>query len=277
MKQQNDPCPLCWQEVPDSPASSRSNDSNRQVHQDEYELTDYPDEPEFIDSEYVGDSEYAENEFGEEDEMLGGERAGAGAEDDGDDDPLPDPPDFNQILANMHEGLLQPYDDENFDSLPRSNAPPRNYNLHPNKYLPQHSIVDSAQGSREDFSQADAAEDEEEANGNADNMARDDEDEVIHYGFPRPGKKPDFYSGYTSNLEPQDMDYGTMSGIDNMSVSMGGYTSTNASMSDISGLCEIDDSEVNLSDNDSADELEASAKLLAKYSAKSNSHTHTQV
>ena len=61
-----------------------------------------------------------------------------------------------------------------------------------------------------------------------------------------------------------------------MSVSMRGYTSTNASMSDISGLCEIDDSEVNLSDNDSNDELEASAKLLAKYS-KSNSHTHTQV
>jgi hypothetical protein len=36
--------------------------------------------------------------------------------------------------------------------------------------------------------------------------------------------------------------------------SMGGYTSTNASCSDISGLCEIEDSEVNLSEEDSGDE-----------------------
>ena len=42
-------------------------------------------------------------------------------------------------------------------------------------------------------------------------------------------------------------------GLDAMSVSgLGaGYTSTNASCSDISGLCEIEDSEVNLSDYDS--------------------------
>ena len=43
-------------------------------------------------------------------------------------------------------------------------------------------------------------------------------------------------------------------GLDAMSVSgigAGGYTSTNASCSDISGLCEIEDSEVNLSDYDS--------------------------
>ena len=245
-------------EVPDSPASSRSNDSNRQVNQDEYDYTDYPEETEYIDSEYIGDSEYAENECGEEDEMLGEEPQ---------EEDYPDPPNFEQILANMHEGL--PYE-ENFDSMPRNNAA-KNYNLHPNKYLPTHTIADSAQGSRESFNKQD-----EEDNGNADNIARDDDDDVIHYGFPRPGKKPDFYSGYTSNLESQDLDYGTLSGIDNMSVSMGGYTSTNASMSDISGLCEIDDSEVNLGDNDSNDELEASAKLLAKYS-KSNSHTHTQV
>ena len=245
-------------EVPDSPTSSRSNDSNRQVNQDEYDYTDYPDETEYIDSEYIGDSEYAENECGEEDEMLGEEPQ---------EEDYPDPPNFEQILANMHEGL--PYE-ENFDSMPRNNAA-KNYNLHPNKYLPTHTMADSAQGSRESFNRP-----EEEDNGNAGNIARDDDDDVIHYGFPRPGKKPDFYSGYTNNLESQDLDYGTLSGIDNMSVSMGGYTSTNASMSDISGLCEIDDSEVNLSDNDSNDELEASAKLLAKYS-KSRSHTHTQV
>ncbi len=208
-----------------------------------------------MDSEYVGDSEYAENECATEDELDGDPQ-----------EDYPDPPNFEQILANMQGDLSF---EENYDSMPRNN---HNYSLHPNQYLPSHTVADSAQNSsREDCKVSD-----EETNGNADNIARDDDDDVIHYGFPRAGKPPQFFSGYTNNLDtnPQDLDYGTLSGIDNMSVSMGGYTSTNASMSDISGLCEIEDSEVNLSDNDSADELGPTAKLMAKYS---NSHTHTQV
>lgn len=39
-----------------------------------------------------------------------------------------------------------------------------------------------------------------------------------------------------------------------MSMSLGGYASTNASMSEISGLCEIEDSEVNLSEEESCDD-----------------------
>ncbi len=227
-------------EVPDSPTSSRSNESNAHIHPDEYEYTDYPD-TDYVENEceYVGDSEYAENECGDEE--------------DGDlDDPnaeYPDPPNFEQILA-MHGDLN--YDDGGYV--------PKNYNLHPNQYLPSFQL-ETGGSSQDDF---------DDANGNADNFARDDDDDVIHYGFPRP-RRPHFvhddyaaHSDYNTDVEP-------MSAIDDMSVSLGGYTSTNASMSDISGLCEIEDSEVNLSDNDSATE---DTQLINKLS---NSHTHTQV
>jgi hypothetical protein len=51
---------------------------------------------------------------------------------------------------------------------------------------------------------------------------------------------------------------------------MGGYTSTNASCSDISGLCEIEDSEVNLSEEDSGDENNENTPLNLQ-------RLHTQV
>lgn len=58
------------------------------------------------------------------------------------------------------------------------------------------------------------------------------------YGFPPQGGR-----GFHVQVDP--------SGMDNMSMSVGGYTSTNASFSDISGaVCEIDDSEANCSDGD---------------------------
>lgn len=49
--------------------------------------------------------------------------------------------------------------------------------------------------------------------------------------------------------------------MDDMSISVGGYTSTNASMSDISGVCDIEDSEANITDYDSGED-NASQKQL---------------
>lgn len=224
-------------EVPDSPDSSRSNDSN--LHLDpghDYDFTDYHDDTDYVDgneSEYVGDSEYAENEFGDEDDEDNDDRGG-----------FPDPPNFEHILA-MHSDL--PQSEETYA------APPANYNLHPDHYLPTYRPDSPAS---------------HDGNGNADSPQHDDD--VVHYGFPRP-KQPRFV---THDFPGQDYtDYGTMSAIDDMSVSMGGYTSTNASCSDISGLCEIEDSEVNMSDNDSDPET----KMLRPKAKCSHSHTHTQV
>ena len=230
-------------EIPDSPTSSRSNESNAHINPDEYEYTDYPDTdyPDTDFPEYVGDSEYAENELDDDDDL---------------DDPnaeYPDPPNFEQVLA-MHGDL-------NYDDGVHA---PLNYNLHPNQYLPTYQLTPG-------LSQDDGQDDD--TNGNAHNFARDDDDDVIHYGFPRPRRPRFSHDDYAAHSDYNtDVEHG-MSAIDDMSVSMGGYTSTNASMSDISGLCEIEDSEVNLSDNDSADENNA----LVKFSSSSHSHTHTEV
>lgn len=214
-------------EIPDSPSSSHSNESNAHINPDEYEYTDYPDECQ--DSEYVGDSEYAENECGDDDE-------------DDIDDPnahLLDPPNYEQILA-LHGDVN--YDDSNY-------VPQNNYVTHPDRYLPSYQL-DNGQSQ------------EELDNGN--------DDDVIHYGFPSASRRPRFGlgDGFGTTRSGYNTD-GAISGIDEMSVSMGGYNSTNASVSDISGLCEIEDSEANLSDNDSVDENNI-IKL-------SNSHTQTQV
>lgn len=231
-------------EVPDSPSSSRSNDSNIHIDpNDEYDFTEDTDYHDGNESEYVGDSEYAENEFGDDN--------------DDDDDPnndFPEPPNFEHILA-MNQDLQQ--QEDSFA------GPQNNYNLHPDQYLPTYQMESGA--SQEDW--------QDDGNGNADNIAREDDEDVIHYGFPRP-KQPRFSSHNYPNQFDYNTDYehGTMSAIDDMSVSMGGYTSTNASCSDISGLCEIEDSEVNMSDNDSDQETR-----MLRPKASSHSHTHTQV
>lgn len=233
-------------EIPDSPVSSRSNDSNIHIHPDEYEYTDYPEDSEYPDMEpeYIGDSEFTENECYTDDDL---------------DDPeaeLPERPNFEQILA-LHADLN--YDDE-FDPE-KDNG----YNRHPDEYLPTYQLDNNQEDSQE------------ELNGNADNFARDDADEVIHFSNSIPRYLPDDY-GYPPGY---NTDTG-VSGIDEMSVSMGGYTSTNASCSDISGLCEIEDSEANLSDNDSLHEnnlnkLSGDTIPQNKLSVETNSHTQTQV
>ena len=72
--------------------------------------------------------------------------------------------------------------------------------------------------------------------------------------YPGVGGDPLLYAGAGGGMSAAAAAVAaTPLGLDAMSVSgLGaGYASTNASCSDISGLCEIEDSEVNLSDYDS--------------------------
>ncbi len=250
-------------EVLDSPRNSQhSNDSNIHIAPEEYEYTtehefsDYPEEFIENDSEYVGDSEYAENECD-------------GVETDDPEADYPDRPNFQEILAL--QGQL------NFGS--EENVVRNNYDRHPNQYLPEYNISENnSQAGEENNAENEVDDDYDDYNGNysADNIARDDDDDVIYYGFPRAPAAPAMGppklvaqdlagNAYLSDYEPVGA-----SVMDDMSVSMGGYNSTNASTSDISGLCEIEDSEANLSDNDDQDSQ--SAHLL-----QSNSHLTTQV
>ena len=245
----------------DSPRSSQhSNDSNLHVDQEDYEYaTDYPDE--YIEndgneSEYVGDSEFADNDHD-------------GLDTDDPDADYPEPPNFQEILAL--QGQLK------FDDGIEASGPSRKYDMHPNQYLPSYNISEnnSQAGDDDDDKNDDNDDDYDDYNGNysADNFARDDEDDVIYYGFPRPDAQkklvPEDLTGNRYNI---DFDVQGTTIHDDMSVSMGGYTSTNASCSDMSayGLCDIEDSEANNSDNDERDEQ--MERLL-----KPGSDKHTQV
>ena len=214
----------------------------------EYDCTDYPDEFEDgFDSEYVGDSEYAENEF-------------AGDETDDPDAEYPDRPDFKDILAMQGE-----LDYGDLDQ-PERYAP-----LHPNNYLPEYNISQNSQpGDWADPLHG------AEMNGNFDSTDNvvGDEDEVIHYGFPSNSLRQPKFRGRPISYAESDF----QGGGDEMSISMGGYTSTNASMSDMSDvrLCEIEDSEVNLSD-DSGDEAKPLKAKVTGSKGKHNDKTHTRV
>lgn len=229
-------------EVPDSPRSSpHSNDSNTHVtsfiqHPNCMTESGMYTDPELLDSEYVGDSEYAENEY------------------DTDDHGYPSPPDYHQILG------LPPFpeiDEQGGGECLQEDPyhlPQHNLHIHPDQYLPNHSFSQS----REHVGEREAGQDpptypEVEISDASDT---EDNESVVHYGFPnnsvgRRGLPPDV----TDSEYNGEFAQSGASMIDNMSVSVGGYTSTNASCSDISGLCEIEDSEVNLSDEESADEL----------------------
>ncbi|CAH1776950.1 unnamed protein product [Owenia fusiformis] len=238
-------------EILDSPSASvhsqHSNESNTHIGNEDVEpterdrlmsnLTDeYPDS-EFIDSEYVGDSEYADNEDMEgEGEME-----------------YPDVPNFQEILAMQAE--LNYYDDEDL---------PQDYNRHRNHYLPNHDLDNSQNGNGSVNGEAGAAANNVPKNGEIAQIEDDDDSNVIQYGFPQAGKPHRFPQDDT------DYDHSAISGLeDNMSVSIGGYDSeSQISASEISNLCEIEDSEMNLSDYESGDDTLRS---------RINGHLHTQV
>ncbi|KAG8186896.1 hypothetical protein JTE90_023783 [Oedothorax gibbosus] len=134
-------------------------------------------------------------------------------------DSIPPVPNFENILG-MND--LE-FADDGTDSLPAS---PHKYQRHPNSYLPAHAT--STANTSPDHTW----------NGDQRQVCDLSDDEVMTYGFPPQGGR-----GFHVQVDP--------SGMDNMSMSVGGYTSTNASFSDISGaVCEIDDSEANCSDGD---------------------------
>ncbi|XP_071125252.1 protocadherin Fat 1-like isoform X4 [Mytilus edulis] len=211
-------------ECPDSPSSSpHSNESNEHADclQHHYNNDVYTD-GEMIESEYVGDSEYADNE--------------------GDTDHYLNPPNYQEIFSQYVNNDDSGNQDMSYE------LPEHNFGMHPNNYLPMYNLNDE---SRDEYSDNDNFPDPpEEFRGGENRVCQlseddlDDNDEVVHYGFP--SQQP--LLGLQGNIT--DSEYNVRS---SMIDSMGGYTSTNASMSDISGLCEIEDSEVNFSD-ESGDE-----------------------
>lgn len=204
-------------------------------------------EPDYMeDSEYVGDSEYAENEFDIEDR----------------DDM---PPSYAELPS--YEQLLSLRD------LNESYELPQSMNVHPNEYLPDYNYHPQYD---QDSLQGDGILTEED-NGNVSDEQNADADVAVAQTVAErtarrqpPGRvfiSPDYVTSgeYTTDLEPASR----TSFIDDMSMSVGGYTS-NASCSDISGLCEIEDSEINASDDESGDDDDEHSPCLPSY-------LHTQV
>lgn len=179
---------------------------------------------EYIDSEYVGDSEYAEHDM---------------------EDP-PDLPNYEELLAEQSR-LLCDYE-----------MPNKNMHVHPDYYLPLNSSFTSADGQNEDQwpeppSYMVNGIEVSVNDSSHSSSSEDDNDSVLHYGFP-----PSHFNNinrlsmvttdsdinvdnrlsaaYTTDSELNDGDFNRGTVIDDMS--------------DISGLCEIEDSEVNNSDSE---------------------------
>ncbi|GFN75011.1 fat cadherin [Plakobranchus ocellatus] len=199
------------------------------------EMDDY-----FDDSEYVGDSEYAENEPYDHDDL---------------------PPSYAE--HPRYEQFLQNLDDS-------YEMPEELINRQPLHYLPDHFST-----SHQELAIDPLTEDEDERefrermaasvlpppppHAHLDGLANmmmpdpgcgyDDEDDE---NFLRLRPPKEFMTpGYMTDSFTTDKDQPSnrTSFVDDLSLSMGGFTS-NASLSDISGLCEIDDSEINASDTD---------------------------
>lgn len=191
-------------------------------------ISGFIQDPDYMtDSEYVGETE---NEF--------------------DDDGLPPPayaslPSYDQLLA--------------LRDLNDSYELPPNLLVHPDQYLPDYhpnfdadSLADNGNVSDEQNSEVDAAVAASVAERTA--LRQPPGRALLSPGYATSGE-------YATDAEQSRASY-----IDNMSMSVGGYTS-NASCSDISGLCEIEDSEINASEDDLDDE---NSPCLP-------SHLHTQV
>ena len=221
-------------ECPDSPRSSpHSNESNTHVnnihHNGMTESGVYTD-TDLMESEYVGDSEYAENEY---------------------DTDYPSPPSYQHILG------LHDYTDgdmgvqgggEQLEDIDNYQLPHNMMNhMHPNYYLPNHSFNNDSNEVGDIMPNHIAPNvDLSDTSDNEDNNS------VVHYGFPGARRSagsrvPDIC--VTDSEMVQSPSIG-----DTLSVSLGGGTSTNVSFSDISGLCDIEDSEINPSDDESIDE-----------------------
>ena len=187
-------------------------------------------EGDYIDSEYVGDSECTDNEYDAEN--------------------APELPNYEQILAEQSK-LLEDYE-----------LPSHNINIHPDYYLPLNSSFTSDKIPLETLETWAAPPGYDISSGSS-ASSDDDNDSVLHYGFPpthtninrlsmittdsEANGENRLSAAYTSDSEFNG-EYNRVSAIDDISV--GESRSRNASMSDISGLCEIEDSEDNILDSE---------------------------
>lgn len=183
---------------------------------------EYDENGDDFESDYVGDSELTENELGNEDVES---------------DSYPGLT-FSQIMA-MKDELN--YGSDEF-------TPQYRYNVHPNNYLPEHDVSEGVS-----------------LNGNinsADYICRDDDNDVIHYGFPRLTSTSKFNRNtYADNrVEPNVLDNVKVSVI-----GVGGRMSAVDSSSDLAGVSLIEDSEAYNSEEDNTDETrDAKNRLLTK-------------
>ena len=216
-------------ECPDSPgsASPHSNESNTHINNND-QGGYYNTDGEYIDSEYVGDSEFTENDLEEPPEL----------------------PNYEEILAEQSR-LLEDYD-----------VTTHNYNVHPDYYLPLNSSFSSdnngGEVSREQAWPPAPPPFNGEGSGGSDTTptsSGDDNDSVLHYGFP-PSKCNSDLNRLSMITTDSDLNVDTSNRLSGAfttdSEFNGDYNraSTVDDMSDISGLCEIEDSEVNLSESE---------------------------
>ena len=224
--------------MPRSHRGSHNPDNDITIDPDnDYSYTDLQDEDEFIDSEFVGDSEFTENEAGSDFDDTGDDL------DDIDEFDVDHPIDYKDIIG----GDLT-------------------------KYLPQYSDIEPSQNGAGDDSNWGSRENELNANFESANDLTGG-DAQMHYGFSlqRPPRhhqrhnkkqyKPDnrFSGDFSAEYERRT---GAIP-MDELSVA------PYASVSSIGNVCEIEDSEANLSDSDSSN---TSMRLV-----KSSTNVHALV
>ena len=213
-------------ECPDSPASSSPHSNESNTHINNINNTHVSNiHGEYFDSEYVDDdSEFTETDVDDKEDL----------------------PNYEEILAEQNK-LLEDYD------MPSHNL---NVHVHPDYYLPLNSSFTSEQNAVElrpsEFPDPPAGFNNFDLNSSA-SSSEDDNDSVIHYGFPQ--KRGNEINRLSMITTDSDLN------IDNNRLSAaftadsdfkGGYNRASMvdNMSDISGLCEIEDSEVNLSESE---------------------------
>jgi len=254
-------------EIRVSPTSSHhSTDYNVDIDPTGYDATDVEDQFDPADdSEYVGDdSEFTENECEDGFEGYNDEEPNVG---------YPPPAasaslDFQQILA-MRDEL--DYGTEGRDKSkrqqrraggPKRSASSAGYGVHPNMYLPTYNISMSGSVANDDGSGSGGAE-PEGLNGNftsADFISRDDDDDVLQWGFSASLLRPK-----RNNRPSKAAREAEETALDNMSMS-GCRSMTNDSELDLAGVCEIVDSEANFSDEDEIAAVYSRRKLHGKSS-----------
>lgn len=210
-------------ECPDSPGSTSPHSNESNTHIDNLGL--YTTDGEYIDSEYVGDSEYAEHDMEEPPEL----------------------PNYEELLAEQSR-LLEDYE------MPNKNL---TMHVHPNYYLPINSSFTSADGQGDENwpeppSYTVNGVEVNISDSSHTTSSEDDNDSVLHYGFPPSHNNINRLSMVTTDSDMNDNNRLSAAFTTDSDFNDGDYSrgSVIDDMSDISGLCEIEDSETNNSDSE---------------------------